>query len=111
LTAPATAKVGKPLTAVLSLKNGGNVQATGSLPMAVYASTDGLMPGAQLLGNVSRKVNLKPGASARVPLRGVNAPAEAGSYCLIVRIDGDGTFKGDTDEGVIVVTTTQVAVS
>jgi hypothetical protein len=111
LGTPAAAKAGKPLAAVLKVNNGGNVQATGALPMAVYASVDGLMSDAQLLGNVSKKINLKPGASAKVALRGVNAPSTAGSYFLIVRVDADGTFKGDTDQGVIVVSPTAVTVS
>jgi len=111
LATPATAKLAKPLAAVLKLNNGGNVQATGTLPMAVYASADGLMSDAQLLGNVTRKINLKPNGSIKVPLHGVNAPSTAGSYFLIVRVDADGTFKGDTDEGVIVATATHVTVS
>jgi VCBS repeat protein/FG-GAP repeat protein len=111
LTAPASAISGKTLGATLTLKNAGNVKATGSLPMAVYASQDGLMDDARLLGNITHTVNLKPGASTRMALHGLNAPAAAGSYYLIVRIDADGTFKGDTDQGVIIATADPVLVS
>ena len=42
---PATAPAGKPIAATITITNAGNVAAKGSLPMIVYASTDGLLSG------------------------------------------------------------------
>ena len=111
LAAPTSARAGKPLPMTLNLNNGGNIKAIGSLPMHVYASTDGLLDDAQSLGTVNKKVNLKSRASSRVALRGVAAPSTPGSYFLIVTIDADGSFQNNTNPNVVLVTSAPVNVA
>lgn len=109
--APATVAAGKPLPATIAITNAGNVPATGSLPMVVYASADGLLAGAQQLTTLNKTINIKPGKTARVTLQGLTAPATPGSDFLIVQLDPAATLPDDVNPGAIVVTTSPVTVT
>ena len=89
---PSIGHVGKPLVASITVSNSGNVAAIGMLPIQVnsFDGTSNL-----LVGNLSQKINIKPGKSETFAMKNLIATT-AGDYNLFITLDPNNTF-GDID--------------
>jgi hypothetical protein len=111
LKIPATAKAGKPLPVTISVSDNGNVPATGSLPLLVYASPDGVLADAQQLSSQNHKISIKPGKTVHITLGKLLAPTTAGKYFILVRLDPAATFPLVSDPDTLLVSATTFTVS
>jgi hypothetical protein len=105
-----TAKGGKKFTETLSIDNSGNTPATGTVPIEVFTSPDGLQTDETLLATLPKKLNVKNGKSQSVPLS-LTAPASGTSDFLIFEVDPSNTLKETTPANDIVVSSSKVTFS
>lgn len=94
IVTPLTGKTGQPLTISWTDVNQGTADATTPWSDAIYASPDGKLNDATLLGSVTDSQGLVAGAS--VPLVAqVNAPAVAGTYTIVIVVNSNnGVLEG-----------------
>lgn len=92
-----TAKGGRPFVETIKVSNtAGNIAATGTVPILVATSADGIPGDSTELTMITKKINVPAGRSVLIPLSLV-APAEAGtSVFLLFDIDPNNTL-GDID--------------
>jgi cyclophilin family peptidyl-prolyl cis-trans isomerase len=92
-----TAKAGKPFIETIKVSNtAGNIAATGTVPILVATSADGIPGDSTALTSITKKINVPAGKSVLIPLSLV-APAAAGtSVFLLFDIDPNNTL-GDID--------------
>jgi len=83
---------GKKFTETLGISNSGNVPATGTVPIEVFASPDGLLSDATQLPTPPKKLNVKNGKSENVSLS-LTAPASGTSDFLIFVVDPNDLLK------------------
>lgn len=90
-----TAKLGKNASAVVAVSNGGNVQASGILQVALSARPAGTTGSADVsLTTASAKIRILPGKSGSVHLHFlVPATLPAGSYSLVAQLDPANSFN------------------
>jgi hypothetical protein len=86
------AKGGKKFTETLSISNSGNVPATRTVPIEVFASPDDLLSDATQLPTPPKRLNIKNGRSQSVPLS-LTALASGASDFLIFVVDPNNTLK------------------
>lgn len=81
--------VGKPASATLTLRNNGNVTASGTATIQLFASTDDTFGNADdiLIATTPARLALKPGASKPYKLKASLANVPAGPYKLAASID------------------------
>jgi hypothetical protein len=102
-----TAKGGKKFTETLSIANSGNVPASGTVPIEVFASPDGLQSDATQLPTPPKKLNVKNGKSETVSLS-LTAPASGISDFLIFVVDPNDKLKEVTPANDTLVTPSAV---
>ena len=89
-----SAKAGKKFTETITVSNTGNAPASGVLPIVVSTSPDQSLADAAALTTIDKKVDIKPGKPAKISLS-LTAPAEAGSFHLIIQLDPNNTLGND----------------
>jgi hypothetical protein len=105
-----TAVAGKKLTETLRVANNGNSPATGSVPIVVYTSPDGLLSDATQLASIPKSINAKPFKPITIPLI-LTAPASGTSDFLIFQIDPNNQFRDINLTNNIVVSPSKLTVS
>ncbi len=94
LAAPASILVGKKVGATLVVKNDGTIPAIGPLLIVLYSSLTGVIDqNAVELKSVTRRINLRPRQSVRIPLRKILTAQIKGKFYLVANIDPANVFN------------------
>jgi hypothetical protein len=89
-----SAKAGKKFSETITVTNNGNATITGTLPILVDTSPDQTLASGTVLTTISKNINIKSRKSARITLS-LTAPAEAGSFHLVMELDPQSTLGDD----------------